>query len=220
VTRKKRVDNADVSPEPNSSSDTQEQPTPQPKSFSSDNDTSATKKTGQRVSFSLKEDGTIDWESMRGKNSATIEAAIKNDPRARTMISGVPEAARIVQPGHVVSLLGVVEYVEQFAVPKIVESKTKGQIKANSEIAAQVFKYSEQEKKEISEPAAIVLDDHLPMVVKTWLAKTGPVSEMLAALAKAEQRKIQSYVGMCLMSVRAADKANGAAVEHAPEGVM
>jgi hypothetical protein len=159
--------------------------------------TSSVKRTGQRVSIALKEDGTIDWDSMRDKTSASVRAAIRNDPTARTMLTGMPEAARIVQPAHVVTLLNIVEFVERLTLPKIVEAKTKGEVKVNPEAADKAFRYTDAEKKSISEPAAIVLDDHLPLTIKLWFAKGGPISDTLTALFEAEHRKLMTYVVMC-----------------------
>jgi hypothetical protein len=183
-----------------------ESPTQQ--SFTTEATETPGKRNGTRISFSLDESGQIDWGSMREKNKVTVEQALRGDARVRTMIAGVPSDARMIQPKHVGGILSLVEFVERMTLPKMIEAKTEGRCKANPELASKIFKYTDEERKEISEPGAIFLDDHLPLTVKTWIARSGPGAEMLAALAKAEQRKLQMYVVMA-MSASPAIKSNG-----------
>lgn len=157
----------------------------------------------ERVSIALKSDGTVDWDSMRDGTKAKVKAFLSTDPQARMMITGAPADVRMVQPKHVEGLLGIVEMLERFAWPKIIEKQTDGKIKITPDIAAQVFKFTDVEKKEIAEPGSLFLDTHLPLNIKQWIANAGPGAEALALIIKAEQRKVQTAA---MMAVIAANK--------------
>lgn len=150
----------------------------------------------ERVSFKLTPEGFVDFDSMRSGTKDKLASLLQTDPRLRSMAvgTGLPDGpVQLIQAKHVKGMLKVVEMLEQWLVPRLVEQQTKGAIKANPEMAAKFLSYTDEEKEEISKPGAIYLDGALPVKVRQWIANVGPGGEALGLLLMAEKRKIQAY---------------------------
>lgn len=122
---------------------------------------SADSKIKNRISFALKDDGTVDWDSTRASNADAIKAVVKKDPTLRGLFTKTI-AAEQFSNDDAGTLLGAIAGLEMAIARPL--------LKLDPRIAAAVFPFNEEEHKQLDPLVAAVMNknsDRLP----TWILK-------------------------------------------------
>jgi hypothetical protein len=112
---------------------------------------------GSRASFGLKEDGTIDWDSLKGKNRDKVVAALRNDPQVAKLSGRDTPAGEVFQfqPSDARAALNMLTEANQFAVSFVF--KKKG-LPIDGDILAQSFTFPVETEKELCDRGAKLLN--------------------------------------------------------------
>lgn len=157
----------------------------------------------ERIQLPLNQDGSIDWEHTRQQSKDKLAAALSSNPDSfRNFGVGKLEAAAgsiaqgPITAEHFGALLFIYEMAEQKIVPAYLYRQSQGEVKITPEIAARAFKFTSEQREKICPLGAQVLNEKLPDWLKAWIAKAGPVSELLGLLGAATWMQTLAAVEM------------------------
>jgi hypothetical protein len=109
----------------------------------------------ERISIKLKEDGAVDWDSMRGETREKVVSAFANDPEALRLIglkSTILPTGQGITEENAKAALQALASVDRMLVPLVLRVTLK--VKIEPQVAAQCFAFNEDQLKEMSPRAA------------------------------------------------------------------
>lgn len=135
----------------------------------------------KRLSIALTDEGTIDWDSMRGVTQERLEGALRSDVRAIRITN--PQAVTslgLVTEHHIDGILNILSYAERYILPPIVLKQTGVQL--SPQVKAQAFVFTAQEKSELLAPGAATANELLPLSVQQWIVKGSNCGQFFGGL--------------------------------------